>query len=236
MRFAELPPGLDGFRILHLSDLHIDGAPGLADSVCRCVESVETDLCVLTGDYRFEVEGDCSTVYQGMSRVLACIRPHFGTVGVLGNHDSAQKIVHLERMGVRILMNRSVEIRRGSASLWIVGVDDPHYFGCDDLGSALSGIPPGAFKVLAAHSPELYREADACGIHLYLTGHTHAGQICLPGGKPLVFNANCPRALARGAWRHGGTQGYTSAGIGSSLLPVRFNCPPEVAVIELRRH
>ena len=124
--------------------------------------------------------------------------------------------------------------------MWIAGVDDPHYYGCDDLPGALSDVPKDAFKVLLAHSPEMYREADAAGIHLYLCGHTHAGQIRLP--KPFrdawaapFQNADCPREYTHGAWSHGALQGYTSAGVGTSLLPVRYNCPPEIIVIELRR-
>ncbi len=232
--FVNLPAGFDGFRILHLSDIHADGFEGLVQAFCTRLGGLEADLCVLTGDYRYEVEGSCASVYPQMERILGCIRARHGVLGVLGNHDFSEKVMHLERMGVRMLMNDSLEIRRGGESIWFAGVDDPHYYGCDDLPGALSGIPQGAFVVLLAHSPELYREAADHGIALYLCGHTHAGQICLPGGLPILVNASCPRRLARGAWRHRNVQGYTSAGIGCSLLPVRFNCPPEIALIELR--
>jgi hypothetical protein len=170
-----------------------------------------------------------------MERILGCVRAPHGILGVLGNHDFAEKVSHLENMGAKILMNECVEIRRGETSLWVAGVDDPHYYGCDDLARAVSGIPAGAFTILLAHSPELYAEAAARGINLYLCGHTHAGQICLPGGTPILVNTNCPRRLARGAWRHRNLQGYTSAGVGSSFLPVRFNCPPEIVLVELRK-
>ncbi|NWG14459.1 MAG: metallophosphoesterase [Acidobacteria bacterium] len=232
--FANLPASFEGFRILHLSDIHADGLAGLAEASCARLRGLEADLCVLTGDYRYDIEGSCAAVYPEMGKILACVRAKHGVVGILGNHDFAEKIVHLERMGVRVLMNDSLEIRRGIESIWICGVDDPHYYGCDDLPGALAPVPEGAFKVLLAHSPELYEEAADRGIDLYLCGHTHAGQVCLPGGIPIVLNTSAPRRFARGIWRHGHVQGYTSAGIGCSLLPVRFNCPPEITLIELR--
>ncbi len=234
LEFANLPASFDGFRILHLSDIHADGLEGLVQALCTRLGGLEADLCVLTGDYRYEVEGSCATVYPQMERILGCVRSKHGILGILGNHDFAEKVTHLERMGVRMLMNDSLEIYRGGASIWVTGVDDPHYYGCDDLSGALSGVPQGAFTVLLAHSPELFEEAADRAVDLYLCGHTHAGQICLPGGIPIVLNASCPRHLARGLWRYRQVQGYTSAGIGCSLLPVRFNCPPEIAVLELR--
>ena len=124
-------------------------------------------------------------------------------------------------------------IVRGGTRRWIIGVDDPHHYGCDDLDGALEAVPANAFKVVLAHSPEMFDQAAAAGIHLYLCGHTHAGQIRLPWiGAPLL-NADCPRAYAHGQWQHGAMLGYTSAGVGCSLLPVRYNCPPEIVLIEL---
>src|SRR4029079_2861599 len=101
-----------------------------------------------------------------------------------------------------------------------------------DLDAALSGVPEDACKVLLVHSPEVIARAAERGVDLYLCGHTHGGQVCLPGLGPVVLNANCARRYARGTWRYGSMQGYTSSGLGTSCVPVRFFCPPEVAVIE----
>src|SRR5207248_11700996 len=90
-------------------------------------------------------------------------------------------------------------------------------------------------KILLAHTPEVYADASARGVQLYLSGHTHAGQIRFPGIGSIRNNARCPRAYAYAHWRHGAMQGYTSAGVGCSSLPIRFNCPPEIVLIELRR-
>jgi predicted MPP superfamily phosphohydrolase len=233
--FKDLPESFHGFRILHLADPHIDGIDGLAEIVAERLGALPADLCVMTGDYRFAMEGPCAAVYSGMATMLSRVRAHHGVLAILGNHDESDIAVELESLGVRMLINETVEITRGGDSLWMIGVDDPHHYGCDDLHGALESVPPDAFKVILAHSPEMFDEAAAAQIRLYLCGHTHAGQICLPGvGAPLM-NADCPRAYTHGHWRHGCMLGYTSAGVGCSLLPVRYNCPAEITLIEMAR-
>ena len=230
-----LPATFDGFRLLQLSDIHSDGLSGLPAAICRKLDGLATDLCVLTGDYRFEILGPCHNVYYAMQQIVSAVRARHGILGILGNHDFYEEAVELEGMGVRMLINQSAEISLGGESIWIAGVDDPHYYGCDDLDAALAGIPSGAFTVLLVHSPELYREAQERGVNLYVCGHTHAGQLCLPLLGPLLMNAQCPRAFCAGSWQYKTMAGYTSAGAGSSMAPVRFCCPPEITVIELRR-
>jgi len=215
--------------------LHIDGLDGLAENIATLVAELDVDLCVMTGDYRFRVEGPCDAVYPRIRTILASVRARCGVVGILGNHDTLDMALELERCGVRMLINESLEISSGDSSIWLLGVDDPHYYGCDDLAAALEGVPRDEFKILLAHSPELFAEAAAAEISLYLCGHTHAGQIRLPWiGAPLL-NAACPRAYTHGLWQHDRMHGYTSAGVGCSMLPVRFNCAPEMTVIELAR-
>lgn len=233
--FPDLPPAFNDFTILHLSDLHIDCLAGLGERLREVISRVSVDLCVLTGDYRFEVEGTAEVANRELAKVLPCVRSRLGMVGILGNHDFLEAASSLERMGVRMLLNSSFEARQGVESVWLVGLDDPHYYGCDDLPTALKGVPGDAFKILLVHSPEMLREASEAGFDLYLCGHTHAGQICLPWLGPIIRNAACSRRFLRGKWRFEDVQGYTSAGIGASLLPVRFRCPPEVTVITLKK-
>ncbi|MGO9272398.1 MAG: metallophosphoesterase [Terriglobia bacterium] len=235
LEFENLPESFDGFRILQLADLHIDGLDGLAEAVAERVEGLDIDLCVMTGDYRFDVEGPHAAVYPRLATILSRVRAPRGVVAVLGNHDEADMAMELENLGVQVLVNEALEIANGRERLWVIGVDDPHYYGCDDLDGALEDVPTEGFKVLLAHSPEMFREAAAAGIDLYLCGHTHAGQIRLPGiGAPRV-NAACPRSYIHGHWKHRAMQGHTSAGVGCALLPVRYNCPPEIGLIELVR-
>jgi hypothetical protein len=233
--FETLPEAFDGFTILHLTDLHVDGLTGFADSLYRVLRTLEVDLCVLTGDYRFDVKGPCQNMYRQMARILAGVQARHGVVGVLGNHDWYEMVPELEQLGVKMLVNEALAISQEAQRLWLLGVDDPHYYGCADIPSTLCGIPEDAFKILLVHTPELFAEAAAHGVQLYLCGHTHGGQICLPLLGPVVTNANCPRAYVRGHWRHETVQGYTNAGVGASGVPVRFFCPAEIGLITLQR-
>lgn len=236
MAFCDLPAAFSGYRILFLSDIHADGLPEIPETAARLVRDLEVDLCVFGGDYRFEVFGSCDKVLSGMEKIVRAVKARDGMIGVLGNHDFADIGAGLEQLGVRMLRNEALELRRGNDSIWVAGLDDPHFYRCDDLPGASAGVPPdAAFKMIVVHTPELYREAEARGYRLYLTGHTHGGQICTPGGTPIIVHARCPRRYARGNWEYGRLKGYTTSGVGASLLPVRFNCPPEAVVIELRR-
>jgi uncharacterized protein len=235
LEFEDLPPSFDGFRILHLADLHIDALEGLAEVVADLVSPLDFDLCVMTGDYRFKVQGPCDGIYPGLRTILSTIRTEQSVLGILGNHDESEIAIELENLGVRMLINEAAEIFLGDESLHVIGVDDPHFYGCDDLEGALEGVPEDGFKVLLAHTPEIYEKAARSGINLYLCGHTHAGQIRLPIIGEILQNADCPRAYAQGEWRHDRMLGHTSAGVGCSVVPVRYNCPPEIPVIELAR-
>lgn len=232
--FDSLPSGFCGFRILQLSDLHIDGIRGLAERVVGQIATLEVDLCVLTGDYRFANSGPCHNVISEMRKIVRAIRSRYGIFGILGNHDYMEEASALESMGVRMLMNAAVEIARPEGSIWVAGVDDAWDYECSDLPRALAGLPPAAFKVLLAHCPDTIMEAAEAGVHMYLCGHTHAGQIRLPWIGAAMVPANCERRFIQGRWKQGAMEGYTSSGIGCSLLPVRFRCPPEIGWIELR--
>ena len=233
LAFRDLPKAFEGFRILHLADLHIDGMEGLTEVVAKIVSECEVDLCVMTGDYRFETHGSCAAVYPRMQKIHSEIRTEFGVLAILGNHDAAEMALEFEKYGIRMLVNEAVELRRQGQSLWMVGVDDPHKYECDDLHLALKEVPLNAFKILLAHTPEMFKEASCSGIDLYLCGHTHAGQIALPFVGALIQNADCPRGFVQGRWHYREMQGYTSAGVGCSMLPVRYNCPPEIVIVEL---
>ena len=232
LAISGLPGAFEGFRILQLSDLHIDVDREFADVLIRRLQGVEWDLCVITGDFRYRTHGDFAEVLAAMAR----LRPHLGPTvyAILGNHDSIRMVPPLEALGIRFLLNESQAVCRGEEVIHIAGIDDPHYYRVDNLERARRGIPVDAVSILLAHSPEIYRQAAHAGFDAMFCGHTHGGQIRLPGGIPLLTNAKCPRCYCAGPWRHHGLQGYTSLGTGSSVVDVRFNCPPEVTVHELR--
>lgn len=236
LTFDNLPSAFDGYTLLHLSDLHIDGVPDLIAPLSKLLRGLTPDLCVITGDYRYEDEGTCEPVYPLTRKLFKNISARDGVFSVLGNHDVAEIAFALEEMGIRMLVNEAVEIRRGTQSVYLAGIDDPFDYKCDDLPGTLQTVPANAFKILLAHTPELYEPASQLGVNLYLSGHTHAGQIRFPWVGSLRNNANCPPAYAYGHWQHKEMHGYTSAGLGCSSLPVRFNCPPELVVIRLLRN
>lgn len=232
-----LPTGMtafDGFRVLHLSDIHADGIPDAGKQLCSLLRSLEFDLCVMTGDFRFATSGDAAACIACMRHIIDACSCRHGCCGVLGNHDFVEMAPPLEDAGLRLLLNEALSIDRDGQVFRVVGVDDPHLYGAWDLGRALPARTHPDAVLLLAHSPEIYREAAARGVDYYLCGHTHGGQICLPGGVPLLLNVSVPRQYAVGDWRHGSMQGYTARGTGASGLAVRYFCPPEVTLHTFR--
>jgi predicted MPP superfamily phosphohydrolase len=227
-----LPGAFDGFTILHLSDLHVDMDEDFPGVLGDRVRDLEYDICVLSGDFRYLPAGPVEAAVAGMRRLRMNLAEH--VYGVLGNHDTIEMVPALEAMGIRMLLNESLALHRGGESIHLAGIDDPHYYRADNFERACGGIPPGRPAILLAHSPEVYKQAAHAGFDLMLCGHTHGGQICLPGGVPLMLNAKCPRRVCRGAWRHHRMHGYTSAGAGSSIVDIRLNNLPEVTLHCLR--
>ena len=225
---AGLPPAFDNFAILQVSDLHLDMADDFPHALIEAVRQVRYDLCVLTGDFRGETYGPYEQAMEGMRQV----RPHLqGEVyAVLGNHDTICMVPALESMDVRMLLNEQVRLERAGEHIYLAGIDDAHYYRADNIEKAADAIPEGVVSILLAHTPEVYRHAAHADFNLMLCGHTHGGQICLPGGTPLMCNARCPRALCSGAWAYEGMAGYTSAGSGACVVDVRLNCPPEITL------
>jgi uncharacterized protein len=227
----DLPVAFDGYTILHLSDLHADGLIDGGEGIMQILETVPCDLAVVTGDFSFEEAGiHYETCLEALAPIVQAISAQDGIYGVLGNHDLLEMVPGLELMGVQMLMNDAAQLQRGSARIVLAGVDDPHFYECHDLQKALSIAGTDQFVILLSHSPEIAQEASRRGVDLYLCGHTHGGQICLPGGMPLFANTSCLRRYLSGSWNCGAMQGYTSRGTGFSLAAARFFCPPEITL------
>jgi hypothetical protein len=197
------------------------------------VRPLEYDLCVLTGDYRTRTFGSFTAALAGLER----LRPHIkGTPhAVLGNHDTIRLVPGMEAMGYRLLLNEWTMLSRGGDAIYLSGIDDAHYYRMENFHRAAHDLPRGAVTILLSHTPEVYRQAAHADYSLMLCGHTHGGQICLPGGLPILTDADSPRCFARGAWRYQGMIGYTSVGAGTSIVDIRLNCPPEITLHRLRR-
>jgi len=224
----QLPAAFDGFTILQLSDLHVEMSEAAMERVLELLDKLAYDICVLTGDYRAKTFGPYADALAGVARVRAGIK---GSVfGVLGNHDTISMVPRLEDMGIRMLLNECETIERGGERIHLAGIDDAHFYRMDNIEKAAHAIPHDAFSILISHTPEIYRQAAHANFNVLLGGHTHGGQICLPGGVPITLDSVLPRSMGAGPWKHGEMIGYTSVGAGVSVVPVRFNCPPEITL------
>jgi len=229
-----LASAFDGLRILFVTDLHIDNNDALVEKIINSVNSSAYDICILGGDYTFGRAWKNAFDHSNLETIAKYLVSRSPVFGVLGNHDTYDVGKLLETTGVKMLVNDSVPIDRQGEKIYISGLDDCHYFGADDIKLAEESIEEGAFKVMVSHSPEIYKQAADAGFALFLAGHTHAGQVCLPGRKIIVRGASVPTRILHGVWHHGKMTGYTSAGVGTSGIPVRFFCPPQIALITLR--
>jgi predicted MPP superfamily phosphohydrolase len=226
-----LPSGFDDFTLLHLSDFHVDDSDGAMRRLAELLPGLDYDVCVLTGDYRGPTFGPFDVALDGVKQLAAHLR---GPVyGVLGNHDTIRMVPDLEEIGIRMLLNESERISRGAESIHLAGIDDAHYFRVDNIEKAASGVPHQEFSILLSHTPEIYRQAAHAGFDLLLSGHTHGGQICLPGSIPITLDSVLPRSMGSGAWKYHDMLGYTSVGAGTSVVPVRINCLPEITLHHL---
>jgi predicted MPP superfamily phosphohydrolase len=229
---SRLPAAFDGFTMLHISDLHVDLSEAALRHLISFVGDLDYDICVLTGDYRGKTYGPYQRAIDGVGELRAKLR---GPIyGILGNHDTIHLAPAMEAMGIRMLFNECEPITRGDDTIYLAGVDDPHFYRADDIPKVAAEIPGGAYAILLSHTPETYAEAASHGFDLMLSGHTHGGQLCLPGGHAIKLEAVLPRYMGNGAWKYASLTGYTSVGVGTSLLPVRLNCPPEVTLHRLR--
>jgi hypothetical protein len=231
--FRNLPPAFDGFTLLHITDLHADKSVRAMRRLAEILRSLDYDVCVITGDFRGETLGPFDECMEEMARLRPYLKKAVYTV--LGNHDTIRMVPRLEDMGVRVLINESVAIERGGERIYLAGIDDAHLYHLQNFEKATAEIPHGAFSILLSHTPETYRQAAHADFAFFLAGHTHGGQLCLPGSIPMKLEAKMPRRLGKGAWKHHNMLGYTSVGVGSCIVPVRFNCPPEITLHQLKR-
>jgi predicted MPP superfamily phosphohydrolase len=231
VKMPELPTSFDGFTILHLSDMHVDISQGAMQRLIELLPAMPYDICVITGDFRGNTFGTFEATLDGLARV----REHLNhpTYAVLGNHDTICMVPGMEEMGIRVLLNEVETLNRGGQRIHLAGIDDPHYYRVDNIEKVASQFPHDEFSILLSHTPEIYRQAAHADFNLLLSGHTHGGQICLPGGIPVTLDSVLPRRMGSGLWKYHDMVGYTSVGAGTVVVPVRLNCLPEIALHHL---
>ncbi len=227
-----LPAKLDGFKIIHLSDIHHSPFTGLGhiERVVKVANRLKPDVFLLTGDYvSHEPE------YAGpVAAVLGRLKAKFGTYACLGNHDhwtDAELVTHLFRgEGINMLVNEGLRFTAHGSSFWLAGVDD-YMVGKTDVRAALKGSYPDEMKLLLAHNPIIFREAVRAGVDLTLSGHTHGGQIKVRSDEKRILPQ---RKLKAGLHARKNSQIYITRGIGTVVVPMRYHCPPEISLLELR--
>ena len=234
VELARLAPAFDGLRILFISDIHAGPfvSPKILGATFQRLLSSEPDVILVGGDLVTVALEEFVETHEAFAK----LRAPMGVFAVLGNHDhytrdSDRLRDMIEDVGIRVLHNRSVALRRGHASLSLVGVDDL-IAGRPNLEAALAGTHSPV--LLLTHNPDLAFDAARRGVALMLSGHTHGGQIRVPGLPPLVRQSRY--RLDEGRYRVGRMELVVSRGLGVTGLPVRFACPPEAVLIRLGSH
>ncbi len=232
----DLPLAYDGYRILHISDIHGGSRLALASAADRLAiaKSLAPDLIVFTGDLASRAE-HVTKVADALGR----LRARDGLVAVLGNHDhwiGEDKVANaLAKVGFTVLGNEHLMLTQNGNSVYLVGVKDPTYLRQDDLPAALRGVPEQATVIILSHSPDIVLNPLASRSALILSGHTHGGQMVFPWIGPLYAPTRLGRRRMSGLQTVEGRLLYINRGLGEVFPPMRLNCPPELAMITLRK-
>jgi predicted MPP superfamily phosphohydrolase len=221
-----LPAPFGGFRIALLTDLHRSGLVP-EELVARAVSltlAEKPDLIVLGGDYVTNFD----TRFAGpVAEALGSLTAPAGVIAVLGNHDDERVVpAALIRHGIRVLREDRLRLTLDGASVDFLGIG---YWTKSASRIALL-VDPAAMPVLIAHDPRRITEAHGLKIPLVLSGHTHGGQIVIPPFGP-INRFRFP--IVAGSLRRDDSLLFVSRGIGTIYLPMRINCPPEVAILTL---
>lgn len=239
---TRLPQAFEGFRIAQVSDIHFGPYMNKSgvERAMHLARTFQPELVILTGDFTSHpfrkpngVEGARFAEPCGDALATLQTAPQ---VAILGNHDHWNNADIVERAlqerGIEVLRNRSVPIERAGSRIWIAGVDDV-FVGAADLAQTLKVVPPHETTILLAHEPDFADHAARFPVDVQFSGHSHGGQVRLPGIGALVLPA-LARKYPVGLNRVGHLQVYTNRGLGVINPPVRFHCPPEVTFVTLR--
>ncbi len=237
-----LPKEFEGTKIVHLTDFHSYNFGKREKKVLEILEDIDPDFVFITGDFIDHKTKDinsCQEFWQELGN------KYQGKVfGITGNHEYWNNGINaedfkslLEENGIVILDNKNEKIFQDDKYIYLIGVDDPHT-GNDDLEKAVADTKKSIPKILLAHSPDIVNDLESLekeNIDLILAGHTHGGQFVIPFVRPYWTPTKNHGKYASGLFEIGNTILYVNRGIGTAVLPIRFNCLPEVTVIELKK-
>ncbi len=229
-----LPDVFTGYTLVHVTDIHYGFLMPLfvIKKIINRVNRIKKDMVVCTGDY-VHLSNGASNIDKVMPEVLKLKAPK-GVWSVLGNHDhraGKNRCLHWLEKGNQNLRHRAVEIKKRGKSIWIGGAGDL-WEDRPGIDRAFEKTPDAACKILLAHNPDTADTYFRKRVDLMISGHTHGGQVRIPFfGAPLLPVNN--KAYEKGLVRTGKTPVFISKGLGWAILPVRFNCRPEIAVLHL---
>lgn len=231
IRHPNIGNKFDNFKIMFIADFHLNGNPAIIPPIKKILKKEEVDIYLFGGDYQVNAFGNYAVVKSLYEELFSNI-DNSKIYAVLGNHDEFKIAEDLDKLGVNMLLNDFVTIKRGKQALTITGIEDSDRY----LAQEFPELPVqhSDYRILLAHSPNIYKEAQENGYDLLLAGHTHSGQICYPGGIPIVRFTKFPRKYSYSTWNYKGMQGYTTAGVGNTWVNVRFFCPPEIVILTLK--
>ena len=233
-----LPQSFDGIKIVHLSDFHSLWFGSREKKVLKILEQLKPDFVFITGDFvdpitKAITDKKLSSIKIFWERLAKKYKSRI--FGVLGNHDTDMVKNLLERSGITVLDNENKKLSLGNDFIYLIGVDDP-FVGLDDLPKAMAGVDKNNPKILLAHAPEIIDKALEQKIDLILVGHTHGGQVNIPVFNRLIQPlSEYGRKYPQGLFKIESTYLYVNRGVGTSFFPMRFNCSPEITLIELRK-
>ncbi|MDB5324442.1 MAG: putative Ser/Thr protein phosphatase [Phycisphaerales bacterium] len=229
-----LPPKLNGLRILHLTDIHLTPRwmPSL-DKVLERVAANPPDLTCITGDF-VEAKHDAGPSIANVRRLVSGLKSRLGIYGTLGNHDGDVLPTFLPDWPVRILLNEVLTLTDGDTRLEIIGLHGVEP--CDTPERFYTDLPPrpaNTLRLALVHFPSLVLKFPPGDVDVVMAGHTHGGQVCFPGGHPLMTHDPLPRRFARGVHEIDDRWLVVGRGIGFSTYKVRAFCPPEAIELTL---
>jgi predicted MPP superfamily phosphohydrolase len=231
-----LPAELAGARIVHLTDLHLRRRwPAELGEVIDRINADPPDLVLFTGDF-VDSKKDHRPALPLVERLVKTLRPMFGIFAVVGNHDGDLLPPRLVAMGVRVLMNERIETPVRGRPVELIGLASADRIDLDErFVHTLPPKKPGVPRMVLCHYPDLLKIAKPMAPDLYLAGHTHGGQICLPSERAIITHDSFPTRMCKGAHDIEGTCLVVNRGFGYTTLPLRIFCPAEVVEIELKK-
>jgi predicted MPP superfamily phosphohydrolase len=236
LTLPNLPEELDGMRIVHLSDLHLRRRwPEELGEVVERINADPPELVLVTGDF-VDNKKDHRPALPLVERLVKSLRPASGIYAVVGNHDGDLLPPRLIAWGVRVLMNERVETLVRGRRVELIGLAGADRLDLDER--FVHALPPkhaGVPRIVLCHYPDLLRLVRPISPDLYLAGHTHGGQICLPNERAIFTHDSFPRRMCKGAHDVDGTCLVVSRGFGFTTIPLRVFAPAEVIEVELRQ-